>query len=132
MVTGAPIEMHGVTGNDWERDNSLHQPAARNPLDFFPMFDVIREQKPDAKMYAYIGGERHTYDMTVFDKALYSNKEKGYSADELLQHLPIIWPTNLNCCLYPSTSLITRVMKPATKAEYFDCIAIWTNRWASL
>jgi len=128
MVTGAPIEMHGVTGNDWERDNYSIEPAARNSIGLFPtMFDVIREQKPDAKMYAYIewSGETRMYDMTVFDKALYSNKEKGYSADELLQQAFADYLADEPELLFVSIDITDHQGHETghESQEYFDCIS---------
>lgn len=87
MVCGAPLEMTGITSNDWERDSYTISPAAANKIGIFPtVFDCIREQKPDARMEAYIewGGETRMYDMSVFDKALYSGPEASYNAEQVL------------------------------------------------
>lgn len=91
MVTGAPIEVHGVYDNAWEPDDQLFEAgSARNARNLFPtMFDDIRAGRPDAKMYSYIewSGEVRMYDMNVFDKAVYNGDGTGneYNADQLLE-----------------------------------------------
>lgn len=90
MVSGAPIEVHGVWDNDWEVNNQPIPPStAKNAIGLFPtMFDDIRAAKPDAKLYAYVewAGETRMYDMSVFDKGVWNGNGDGkeYNADELL------------------------------------------------
>ena len=90
MVSGAPIEVHGVYDNAWEIDNQPFEPgSARNKLNLFPtMWDDIRAARPDAKLYGYIewGGETRMYDMSAFDKAVYNGDGTGkeYDAEYLL------------------------------------------------
>jgi len=88
MVSGAPFEVSGVTSNDWEIDSYTINPPIKNKAGIFPtVFDAIREQKPDARMEAYIewGGESRMYDMSVFDKAVYSHGEEEHSGDEVME-----------------------------------------------
>ena len=90
MVSGAPIEVHGVWDNDWEMDNRpIALPTTLNKLGLFPtMWDDIRASKPDAKIYGYVewSGETRMYDMSVFDKGVWNGNGDGneYSADDLL------------------------------------------------
>lgn len=87
MVSGAPLEVHGITTNDWEIDNYTINPPIVNKKGIFPtVFDAIRNQKPDARMEAYVewGSMTRMFDMSLFDKAIYSNREKSYNADEIL------------------------------------------------
>jgi len=73
MVSGAPIEIHGVFSNKWNPGTPGNLPAAlQNKIGLYPtLFDHIRAQKPDYKQYCYIEwtGETRMYDMDVFDKA---------------------------------------------------------------
>ena len=91
MVTGAPIEVHGVYDNSWEIDNQPFEPGtARNAKNLFPaMWDNLRAQKPASKIYSYIewAGETRMYDMDAFDKAVYNGDGTGkeYTADDLLE-----------------------------------------------
>lgn len=87
MVCGAPLEMTGITSNDWERDSYTISPSAKNKIGIFPtVFDCIREQKPGARMEAYIewGAETRMYDMSVFDKTLCSGNGASYDAEQVL------------------------------------------------
>jgi len=88
MVSGAPIEVHGVYDNEWEPDAITIVPGQKNKLGLFPtMFDDIRAGMPDAKMYSYVEwtGEVRMYDMSVFDKSVVSGKDGDYDAEQLLQ-----------------------------------------------
>lgn len=74
MVSGAPIEMTGVTGNDWEYETRMIEPAAHNAKGMFPtIFDDIKTQRPDARVYGFYewSGQIRMYDMDSFD---YSEK----------------------------------------------------------
>ena len=87
MVSGAPIEMTGITDNGWEKDNAMISPAVKNKVGIFPtVFDAIREQRPDARMEAYIewGNETRMYDMSVFDKAVYTHGDEHYTGEEVM------------------------------------------------
>lgn len=73
MVSGAIPEMHGVTDNDWEPDTKIIQPALKNKKGLFPtLFDHIREQRPDARMYLFYEWKEQDrmYDVSVADKAV--------------------------------------------------------------
>ena len=88
MVSGAPFEMSGITSNDWERDSYSISPATTNRIGIFPtMFDCIREQRPSARMEAYIewAGETRMYDMSIFDKTLCSDGKNSYNAEQILE-----------------------------------------------
>ena len=73
MVSGAPIEIHGVFTNNWNPGTPGNLPAAlQNKIGLYPtIFDHIRAQKPEYRQYCYIEwtGETRMYDMSVFDKA---------------------------------------------------------------
>ena len=73
MVSGAPIEIHGVFSNKWKPDDPERmKPALENALGFFPtVFDDIRARRPDLRQYAFIEwqGETRMYDMSAFDKS---------------------------------------------------------------
>lgn len=74
MLSGAPIEMHGVTDNGWEYETRMIEPAVHNAEGKFPtIFDVVQQQRPDAKVYGFYewGGQTRMYDMNSFD---YSEK----------------------------------------------------------
>ena len=83
MVSGTNIEMHGVTGNDWEPDNKTIEPAVKNKKGLFPtIFDDIKQQRPDAKVYMFYEwtGQDRMYDTSVADKAV-----TGLDYDQTLQ-----------------------------------------------
>lgn len=72
MVSGAPIEQHGVFSNGWMPGlgNNL-PPTQTNNIGLFPtIFDQIRAQKPSYKQYAYVewDDEVRMYDTSAFDK----------------------------------------------------------------
>src|SRR6185312_353345 len=53
MICGAGPEQHGVTDNEWERDGHSLPPVIMDDDGIFPtIFDVIRKNKPDAKIGA--------------------------------------------------------------------------------
>lgn len=73
MVSGANLEMHGVTDNDWEPDNKIIEPSVKNKKGLFPtIFDDIKAQRPDAKVYMFYEwtGQDRMYDTSVADKAV--------------------------------------------------------------
>ena len=70
MLSGAPIEMHGVTDNGWEFETRMIEPAVHNAEGKFPtIFDVVKEQRPDAKVYGFYEwtGQTRMYNMKSFD-----------------------------------------------------------------
>lgn len=74
MVSGAPIEMTGVTDNGWTYETRMIEPAAYNNKKMFPtIFDDVKAQRPDAKVYGFYEweGQIRMYDMDAFD---YSEK----------------------------------------------------------
>lgn len=73
MVSGTNIEMHGVTGNDWEPELQVIEPSLKNKKGLFPtIFDHIKTQRPDAKVYLFYEwtGQDRMYDVSVADKAV--------------------------------------------------------------
>lgn len=49
MIMGAGPVQHGITSNDWERDNFSIVPTVKGPEDLFPsMFSELRAAEPDA------------------------------------------------------------------------------------
>lgn len=73
MVSGATIEMHGVTDNDWEPDRKTIEPAVKNKKGLFPtIFEDIKMQRPDAKVYMFYEwtGQDRMYDLSLVDKAV--------------------------------------------------------------
>ena len=53
MIMGAGPEQHGITSNNWERDEHTLPPISTGMEDIFPtIFSVLREQKPDAEIAA--------------------------------------------------------------------------------
>lgn len=80
MVSAAPIEQHTVYTNNWKRGEATVPPTIENEEGLFPtIFEVIREQKPDLKQYAYVEwtGEVRMYDTTAFDRC----RVKGIDPD---------------------------------------------------
>ena len=79
MVSAAPIEMHGVLNNSWKKDDAQNlMPALWNRIGLFPtIFDLIREQKPNYRQYAFIewAGETRMYDTEVFDSCCVFSKD---------------------------------------------------------
>lgn len=73
MVSGATIEMHGVTDNDWEPDKKIIEPSLKNKKGLFPtLFDHIKEQRPESKVYLFYEWteQDRMYDVSVADKAV--------------------------------------------------------------
>ena len=71
MVSGAPVEMHGISSDGCQSDTSGNvTPVLSNAEGKFPtVFDEIRAQRPYLKQYAFIGCADETcpYDMGAFD-----------------------------------------------------------------
>ena len=73
MVSGATINLHGVTDNDWEPGNGNIIPAVKNKKGLFPtIFDDIKTQKPSDKVYMFYEWteQDRMYDTSVVDKAV--------------------------------------------------------------
>lgn len=83
MLSGTPVEMHGVLDNDWEYETRSIEPAVRNAAGMFPtVFDWFKEQNPKGKLYGFYEwtGQERMYDTTRFDKIV-----KGEDAETLLK-----------------------------------------------
>lgn len=129
MMCGAPIEMTGVTSNEWTREIHKISPAAVNKQGIFPtVFDCIREQKPGARMEAYIewADETRLYDMSVFDKVLCSDAgaKVWYDADQLLDAAFASYLENEPDLLFVSIDYPDHVGHSSghETQDYFDCI----------
>lgn len=73
MVSGATINLHGVTDNDWEPGTGNIVPAVKNAKGLFPtIFDAIKTQRPEDKVYMFYEwtGQDRMYDTSVADKAV--------------------------------------------------------------
>lgn len=73
MVSGATINLHGVTDNDWEPDNGNIVPAVKNRIGLFPtIFDNIKTQKPSSKVYMFYEWteQDRMYDTSIVDKTV--------------------------------------------------------------
>ena len=70
IASAAPFEMTGVLDNGVSPHNGTVIPALKNAIGFFPtIFEYVREQKPDAKIYFFGESSWATgmYDMNPFD-----------------------------------------------------------------
>lgn len=93
MIMGAGPEQHGITDNDWERDDHSLPPVVMGDEGIFPtIFGVIRQQKPEAEIGAVyhwegfgrlfeknaVNYDRHfsTEDSTARDFADYLTRKK--------------------------------------------------------
>jgi hypothetical protein len=73
MLSGAIPEQHGVTSNDWEPDNHQIEPILKDKAGFFPsIFDLIKTQKPDRKVYMFYEWEGlgRMFDLKVPDQTV--------------------------------------------------------------
>jgi hypothetical protein len=73
MLTGAIPIQHGVTSNDWEPNNHAIEPTLKNKKGLFPsIFDLIKEQKPNDKVYMFYEWEGlgRMFDLSVPDKVV--------------------------------------------------------------
>ncbi len=71
MVTGTIPLMHGILDNGVNPSNSQVTPAVENSQGMFPtIFEVVKTQRPDAKVYMYCewGGQTRMYDVSQVDK----------------------------------------------------------------
>lgn len=51
MITGVGPEQHGITSNDWERDDHMLPPVVAGDEGIFPtIFALVREQNPQAEI----------------------------------------------------------------------------------
>lgn len=129
MVSGAPIEMHGVFNNEWRPGEPGNvPPALSNAEGKFPtVFDQIRAQRPYLKQYAFIEWEDEIrmYDMNAFDLSYVYGIDSTLrepmdvikkAFDTYLQDRPEV--------LFLSMDLTDHVGHTAghESQEYFDCI----------
>ncbi len=73
MVSGATPELHGVTSNGWEPDNIVIPSCVANDKGNFPtIFEVVKRQRPDAKVYMYYEWteQDRMYDISLVDRAV--------------------------------------------------------------
>ena len=73
LLSGAPIEIHGVTDNSWTYETRAIEPAIKNQQGKFPtIFDDIKDQHPEYKVYAFYdwASQDRMYDTSRFDKSL--------------------------------------------------------------
>ncbi len=73
MIMGAGPEQHGITSNDWERDNFSIEPTATGPEDLFPtIFSELRAAEPDAYIAAIYdwGGFGRLFPQSVVDVSI--------------------------------------------------------------
>ncbi|MBQ0005956.1 MAG: alkaline phosphatase family protein [Alistipes sp.] len=88
IASAAPFEMTGVLDNGVTPRNGTTVPALKNAVGFFPtIFESIREQKPDAKIYFFGESSWSTamYDITPFDVMVPERgKRERLTADEAL------------------------------------------------
>lgn len=53
MIMGASVSQHGITSNEWERDDHVLPPVVTGSEDIFPtIFGVLRQQRPQAEIGA--------------------------------------------------------------------------------
>lgn len=87
IASAAPFEMTGVLDNDVTPRNGTAVPAIKNAIGFFPtIFEYIREQKPDAKIYFFGESSWATamYDMTPFDVIVPEGSKEKISPDDAI------------------------------------------------
>jgi len=86
MLTGAIPIQHGVTSNDWSPDNYNVEPSLKNKIGLFPsIFDDIKTQKPDYKVYAFRQGQGlgKMFDPSVPDKVINNRDGKQLINDAI-------------------------------------------------
>lgn len=83
MVSGAGPEQHGVTSNDWERDDFNIPAVLKGTEDIFPtIFGVSREQRPELEMgavYTWTGFGR------LIEQTALSYDSNGSNDDDTLE-----------------------------------------------
>lgn len=95
MLTGAGVEAHGITSNDWEPDNYALKPVGIGEYGIFPtIVNVVRKQMPDAKIgmiYHWDGfGRLFEKNVATVDKS-YETEMK--TAEALAEYIRIEKPT---------------------------------------
>ena len=130
MVSGAPIEMHGVFNNNWSPGAPGNiPPALSNAEGKFPtLFDWIRQQRPAWKQYAFIEwtGETRLYDMTAFDKSsVYGIDATLRNADDVLLKAFDTYLQDRPEMMFVSIDLTDHMGHTCghESPEYFDCIS---------
>ena len=130
MVSGAPIEMHGVFNNSWKPgapDNV--PPALTNAEGKFPtVFDLIREQRPELKQYAFIEwtDEARMYDVGVFDKCcVYRRDTSLKEPDDVIRKAFESYLEDRPEVLFLSMDQTDHVghVYGHESQQYFDCIS---------
>ncbi len=129
MVSGAPIEIHGVFNNGWRPGAPENiPPALANAEGKFPtIFDLIREQRPELKQYAFIEwtGETRMYDMSVFDKSsVYQIDTTLHQSDDVIRKAFETYLQDRPEVLFVSMDLTDHMGHTYghESQEYFDCI----------
>lgn len=127
MVSGANLEMHGVTDNDWEPDNKIIEPSVKNKKGLFPtIFDDIKAQRPDAKVYMFYEwtGQDRMYDTSVADKAVTGldyDQTINQAIDAFFQDKPEFLFVSIN-----QTDHVGHESGHESR-EYLDCITHFDN-----
>lgn len=127
MVSGANLEMHGVTDNDWEPDNKIIEPSVKNKKGLFPtIFDDIKAQRPDAKVYMFYEwtGQDRMYDISVADKAVTGldyDQTINQAIDAFFQDKPEFLFVSIN-----QTDHVGHESGHESR-EYLDCITHFDN-----
>ncbi len=94
MVMGAGPVQHGITSNDWERDNFSIVPTATGPEDLFPsMFSELRAAEPDAYIASIYdwGGFGRLFPNSVVDVSVDADGPQDAAAqarNHMLEHRP--------------------------------------------
>lgn len=94
MIMGAGPEQHGITSNDWERDEDPFPPIVTGKEEIFPtIFSVIREQKPNAEIGSiyHWGGFGRLFEKSVMNYDINPANEKetaSKAADYIISKKP--------------------------------------------
>lgn len=89
MISGAGVEQHGVTSNDWERDHFDIHPAVIGQEEIFPtMFSVFREHLPNERSAAYYHwkGMGRLMELTTIDYVFQADSER-ITTEEFAQNI---------------------------------------------
>ena len=129
MVSGAPIEMHGVFNNEWRPGEPGNvPPALSNAEGKFPtVFDLIRAQRPALKQYAFVEwtDEVRMYDMGAFDLSfVYGIDSTLREPMDVIRKAFDIYLQDRPEVLFLSMDLTDHVghVYGHESREYFDCI----------
>lgn len=130
MVSGAPIEMHGVFDNNWKPDSPGNlPPALTNDEGKFPtVFDLIRAQRPELRQYTFIewSGETRLYNMSAFDKScVYRIDTTLREPDDVIRKAFDTYLQDRPEVLFLSMDLTDHMGHTYghESQEYFDCIS---------